>query len=249
LWLAKRGIFMSTELDVRLLLGIHHLLRQKTDLSDRLEKGPRVIKAAETNVTIFQAKVDDIKASVRTTKMKANEKQLQLGEREAHIEKLTMQRNGCDSNREFQLLNDQIAADQQANGVLQDEILELLEKLDSLDEGLTKANSDLAKMQSDSERVCSETQSKLEATKRDLADVKTELTDSEAKLPFDIRVAYKRLVLASGENALSNVEDKTCSHCMKIINVQTFSDLTMSRAVFCTGCGSLMYMQKTAAAT
>lgn len=236
---------MSAELDIQLLQRLHSLLRQRSDLNERLEKGPRAVKIAENNLLEYQKKVDQIADSIRSTKIKSDEKQLQLSERESHIEKLGNQRNQCDSNREYQLLTDQIAADEQANAVLQDEILELLEKIEELEatEGEEKQNLKLLEKKAD--EVRSRIQSELESVQRDLGAVNEDLVSAETKLPGEVRVEFKRLATAMGEDALAKVEDKTCGHCFQIINAQMYSQLVMSKPVFCGGCGSLMYMPKT----
>ena len=41
------------EIDYRLLQTIHRILRQRTDLNERLEKGPRRVKIAEAAETNF----------------------------------------------------------------------------------------------------------------------------------------------------------------------------------------------------
>ena len=64
--------------------------------------------------------------------MDADRKQLQLREREAKIHEWEGKMNAAKNNREFQAIKEQIAADSQANSVLSDEILEILEEIDSL---------------------------------------------------------------------------------------------------------------------
>ncbi len=233
---------MAPELDPNLLQRLHHLLRQQTDLSERLDKAPRVVRIAEANVANYEDKVATYKEAIRATKMKADQKQLQLSEREDHIEKLTTQRNSCESNREFQLLNDQIAADHQANQVLQDEILEQLEKVDMLEAELAQSQDNLATLKLEVERVRRESASTIEVLQRDLNDVVKDISQSQALLPPDVRAEVIRLAKVLGEGALAKVEDRTCGHCMKIINTQTFSQLTMRRTVFCGSCGSLLYL-------
>ena len=60
-------------------------------------------------------------------------KQLQLKSREAQIDQLQTKLNTAASNREFNLLKEQIAADKQANSVLSDEILEAMDEIDGLE--------------------------------------------------------------------------------------------------------------------
>ena len=62
----------------------------------------------------------------------ADEKQLLLRSSEAKINDLEAKRNTAKANREYQLLGEQIDADKMAIKVLEDEILESLERVDEV---------------------------------------------------------------------------------------------------------------------
>ena len=99
------------------------------------------------------------------SKITSFEKQLQLQEREARIEKLRTNLNTASSNKEYQAIKEQIAADEQANSVLSDEILEALERIDELEADVKAAdeaqNKAVAELQKVRDRV-NEEQPKLE---------------------------------------------------------------------------------------
>ena len=144
---------MSTEVDVKLLRSLHRILRQKTDLQGRIKRGPAKIQVAKNAEAAFKATLDEVSELLKTTRMNAERKQLQLQEREARIEDLNKKRNACESNREYQLLTDQIAADEQANSVQSDEILELLVKVDDIQEQVRTAENGLEKGKLETARV------------------------------------------------------------------------------------------------
>ena len=79
------------------------------------------------------AKVDEARETLKRAKMASDSKQLQLSEREQQIKNLEGKLNSAATNREFQTIKEQIAADQQANGVLSDEILESFDVIEELE--------------------------------------------------------------------------------------------------------------------
>src|SRR5262245_6862202 len=111
---------------------LHRIHRQLADLRDRSAKGPKQVKAAEGAVLKLTQDLDDAKSAYKSAKVASDEKQLSLKQREAKIKDLEGKLNACKTNREFQLLKDQIAADQKANSVQSDEILESFDQLDTL---------------------------------------------------------------------------------------------------------------------
>ena len=236
------------EVDYSLLRTIHRILKQKTDLGERLEKGPRQVTIAENAERKFEEELTAVKETKTKTQMAADEKQLQLTEREGRIEELKGRLNAADSNREYQLLKDQIAADEQANLVLSDEILELLERLDTLEANVTTAEENLSSSKQETEKVRDRVNAEIESLKNDLQSVLDELTDSEAKLKGDYASEYRRQVSVRGEDALSETDMETCGQCYTRITTQMMNELLLKQPVFCKSCGSLLYISENRAA-
>ena len=116
-----------------LLRTLHRIHRQKTDLDGQIARGPRQIKAGDALVAKAESEMQVIKENLTKANLLSDEKQLQLKSREDKIVDLQTKLNSAASNREFDLLKEQIAADKQANSVLSDEILEAMEAIDELD--------------------------------------------------------------------------------------------------------------------
>ena len=233
---------MATSVDVQVLRTLHRILKQRTDLNERKSKGPRKTKIAEAAEKELEAALADVTEQKKRTRMNADQKQLQLQEREARIEDLKGKRNACNSNREYQLLNDTIAADEQASSVLADEIFEQLEKLDQIEINLTAAKDALERAKQETGKIRQSVEQELAIVEADLAVVLTELEQVEAKLPRDIKAEYDRLVPTLDENVLATVDDNTCGNCYTVLSAQVTSELLLGHAVFCKSCGSLLYL-------
>ncbi|MCG8609221.1 MAG: hypothetical protein MI864_01675, partial [Pseudomonadales bacterium] len=105
------------------LRELHRIHKQLTDLRDRLDRGPKQIRAADGSVARLNAELEEARETAKRARVQVDEKQLQLRERESRISDLQSKLNSAASNREYQALKEQIAADKQANSVLEDEIL------------------------------------------------------------------------------------------------------------------------------
>lgn len=231
----------STYVDFSLLQSVHNKLRLVADLNDQLARCPRMVRAAEAAEKKLQSEWEDARHRLQDTRKHADEKQLQLRQREARIERMTGQKNASTDAKEFQLLGDQIQADLAANNVLSDEILELLEKADRLIEEVALAKSNHEKGIAEAARVRSEAAGKEARIREDLGRVTAELAELEKRLPGDLIGEYRRLVKAVGAEALSETDGETCGGCHSVITAQTLSNLYAKKAVFCTNCRSLLY--------
>ena len=173
----------------------------------------------------------------------SNEKQMQLAEREAKIEDMKGKLNTCDSNKEFQLLKDRIAADEQANLVLQDEILEQLERLDVITEEVAQAKQNLEKAQCETKATKDKVSLELEELRAEQQRITGELHERVKELPPDLVGDYKRTVEKKGENTFASTNTETCDNCNSRVRTQVASNLLMKKAVKCDGCGAILYVK------
>ena len=229
------------EVNFELLATIHRTLRQQTDLNERITKGPRRVQVA-ANAQLEAEKV--LLAEQNTlaeTKKSATGKQRQLEQREANIEKLSAQRNGCGNNREYQLLTDQIAADKQANAVLEDEILDLLGRADEIEKNVVDLQKKADQAKTETQRVKDEVTQQVSNLQNELQRVSTERDQLEKTLPISFSGDYKRLVASAGESALAVVEDENCGNCFSVLQARVLDSLRQSKTIKCTSCGAFLY--------
>src|SRR3990172_5443147 len=135
----------QTNVTTETLRTLHRIRRQLNDLNERLERGPRIARAHLANVARLEAELEKLRQESVTLRAATDDKQGQLASREAAVEKRRLQRSAAASNREFQALNDEIAAAEKTNEVLEIEILEALEKLDRFDERTAQGKAAVAK--------------------------------------------------------------------------------------------------------
>ena len=160
------------EISAGLLRKLHRIHRQRTDLTGQIARGPKQIKAGEALVATADAEVLAVKEALKDSTMMSNAKQLQLKSREAHIDQLQTKLNSAASNREFNLLKEQIAADKQANSVLSDEILEAMDSIDGRETQVKQVTAELKKQQVDHQNRITDVESKTSELESELERVK-----------------------------------------------------------------------------
>jgi predicted nucleic acid-binding Zn-ribbon protein len=224
------------------LRELHRIHIQLSDLRERRDRGPRQIKAHEANVAKFEAEVSRLKNEHKAARMTADQKQLQLKSGETKILDLRTKLNQVKNNREYQALKDQIAADEMAGSVLQDEILETLDKIEEAKKTVTEAEAKLAKAKEEMARVQQTVRDQHGVLDADCKRLEAELLESEKKLPDDLRETYSRMVRGKGADGMAQVEGEHCGGCYQNITANTMSSLMMDKIVMCQVCGRMLYL-------
>ena len=223
------------------LQELHHLHQRVADLTGRLERGPRKIAAGKASVARVEEELEEAKAIVKRAKANCDERQLQLKTNEARIEDLKGKLNAANSNKEYQALKEQIAADEMANSVLADEILEMFEKIEEHEATVKTVEERLTASRKDLDKVTAQVSDEKASLERDLAEFQQRLATAEKILPAEFKAEYDRVVRAKGSDALAPLEGETCGGCNVNITLQMVNEVLLAKPVFCKTCGCLLY--------
>ncbi len=221
--------------------NLHQHLVQIAEMKTQIDRGPRQVKAAISQVEAAKDSVLKCKDAIKHKKMDADRKQLQLREREAKVHDWEGKMNLAKNNREFQAIKEQIAADSQANSVLSDEILEILEEIDSLQIAMKGFEEKLKLTEADRVKTESTVAEKLAGLNIELERVEGNLAGLEKQLTPEFLVQYKRLVSNRSEDSMAALDDVSCGGCYTGLPPRILDSLRKEQAIVCPSCGRLLY--------
>jgi len=220
---------------------LHEILSLAADIRGQIDRCPKQIQVAQHQLQAARDALAQCKESIKQKKMEADRKQLQQREREAKLYEWQGKLNAAANNREYQAVKDQLAADSQANSVLSDEILEILEAIDELQAKSTELNAKLAVVQADTTKAEARIQERLLVLQQELQRTESELQVAEAALPGDFIDTYRRMVGSRGEEAMAPLDDKSCGGCNTGLPPRSLDQLRQGIPVPCSSCGRLLY--------
>jgi hypothetical protein len=224
------------------LRELHRIHRQLTDLRERKERGPKQIRAREANLARLADELTKLQADHKAARIRSDQKQLLLKSGEEKVEGLKIKLNAAASNREYQALKDQIAADQMAGSVLADEILEAMEKIDELAAQIAEHQKKIAVTKEELSKAQQTVREQAELLDTDLKRLEGQLREAEASLPADFRQNYQRVVNSKQDDAMAEVQGDFCGGCYQQLTPNNMAELSMAVAIFCRNCGRLIYL-------
>lgn len=225
----------------RALRTLHDLHQRLREVQDDLARGPRQVQARTAGLQKKQAELQAARDKLKQTKMQADQKNLQLKTNESKISELKTKLNVANSNREYEIITGQIAADTMANSVLEDEILEALTKVDQTQMEVRTAEEAVKLAEKELQNATADAQAREPGLKEREKSLQDEVKAAEKFLPPDIVPQYRRTVQAFGAEALAPVENKVCMSCYVQLTSQKIVELRSGKVMFCT-CGRLLYL-------
>jgi predicted CXXCH cytochrome family protein len=232
---------MSTAANLTELHRLHLALRE---VQEQLVRGPRQIKAREQLSLQAQADLEAKRKLLLELRKGVDRKQLDLKTNEARIADLRRKLNTASSNREYEIISGQIDADTMANSVLEDEILELMEKVDRAQHEITAADEKAKKTAAEKQRFATEFEAGAGLLRTRCEALTAEVRQAESGLTGDVGQRYRRLVEAHGADALAPVEGGVCTSCHVQLTPQSKVLLNSGGVLFCGSCGRLLYLRR-----
>ena len=232
----------SPTVSLDILRTLHRIHKQLTDLRDRRDRGPRQIRAGEAGIKQREEEVHKLREELKTMRKNIDQQQLQMKTSELKIKDLNTKLNTASSNREYQILKDQIAADKMANSVLEDEIIEMMEQVDAFQLKIVEAEGVLKTTQEKVAVSRKSVEAQAASIQADIERLEAELQQCEAELPPEIRQTYQRLVAKRGEDAMAAVVDNACGGCCQQVPLNVQANIRLLQPSFCRTCGRLLYI-------
>lgn len=229
----------TVNLDV--LRTLHRIHKQLADLRERRDRGPRQVRAHEVGVKQRDEELNKLREDLKAARKGVDQKQLQMKTGEQKIKDLATKLNMAATNKEYQILKDQIAADKMANSVLEDEILEMMEQLDAFGPKIAEAEKVLKVTQEKLAAARADVERQAALIQGDIDRLEGELRTTEAELPDDIREDYLRRARQHGDDALAEVVDGACGGCFQQVPINVQSNIRLLHPTFCRTCGRLLY--------
>lgn len=223
------------------LKDLHQLHLQNQKVQDQLSCVPKQIRAREQLTARKREELEAARQAVLKLKKAADNANLQLRTNEAKIADLKVKLNSASSNREFDIFKSQIAADTMANSVLEDEILETLDKVDQAQREVKKLEEQVLAAEQEEKRIAADHAAAEPGLNKEAAELQLAIREAERALPGQAAEVYKRLVQAHGSSALAAIVNGVCTACYVSLSPQMNLDLRMGKICFCRSCGRIMY--------
>ena len=217
---------------------------QLGDLGSRLRRGQLLAKSQEGVVKNCQADLEKARERQKQLQLDAKEKEKHNEEGERSITRRKTQLAESKSNKEFQALKMQIAADEAANAVLADEALEAMEIAEKYSSTVAAAEVELKKSMEIYDTTKKNFAEEEPVIRAAFARCSGELKAAENELKHDFREIYDRLVKShGGEEALAVIANqKFCGGCNQTLPINSIALVIQGKPTTCSSCGRLLYV-------
>lgn len=221
--------------------ALHDLTIQLKEVQDQLSRGPRQIKARQTRIGEAEGALAEREQELKEARTATDRKNLDLKSKEAHLGDLQGKLNTASSNREYDIIRGQIEADRAAKAVLEDEILEWLDRVDARQKDVAAAKAKIQDLQKEARDFATDFENRAAVLHQQESALKAQVAEAEKALPQEILPQYRRLADAHGADAMASAKGGVCNFCFVSLTAQSRVMLGTGKLLICHSCGRLLY--------
>lgn len=232
---------MSTTADN--LRELHTLHQRAKVIRDRLASGPKTLAARQGALAKREAELAAGREGLKRARAEIKNKEVQALSMRGRSDDLRAKLNTIKKQTEYDALRNEIAHNNLAVSKLEEETLELMQKVETQEGEMKTLEDEVAKLKSDVANLEATIQSQTADGQAQLAQIEAAIAGAEAIIPEDIRHQYQRVIKQRGADAMAPVEDGSCHGCFVAVTSQKINDLINAESlVFCQICGRILYL-------
>jgi predicted nucleic acid-binding Zn-ribbon protein len=225
------------------LRELHALLQRSKALRERLISGPKTLAARQTALAKRRADADTAREALKKAKADIKNKEVQVKALRDRTDELRVRLNTIKKQAEYDALRSEIAHHNLSASRTEDEILELMSKVETQESELKASDAEIAKHASEVDALARDIEEKAQAARTQLEEIDQAVSAAEEIIPAEVRDQYRRVIKQRGADAMAQVEDGSCHGCFVSVTSQMVNELINAETlVFCKTCGRVLYL-------
>jgi uncharacterized protein len=225
------------------LRDLHELHQRAKALRARLSSGPKTLAARQSTLATRTAELEKERKALQDAKVHLKKHEHSVQAIDNKTDDLKTKLNLVKKNDEYKALQNQIAHEAAAKSKIEEEMLVLLEEIETRTAALAKLEADAKRFGGEVAVLEQQIDNEAISQKAQLADLETAIVHAEHVIPEEHRVQYRRIVGRYGPDALAVCEDGSCLGCYTSLTAQMVNDLMNGAGLsFCLSCGRLLYL-------
>ena len=211
-------------------------------VKESLRLRPLELEDDRRRVRETQRALDALDAQIKQLRLESESREMDVRKADQEIEKYNIALNQAKSNQEYSVLKEQIRRQEEQRGKAEEEVLDILTRIDQLDAERKELRSRLAGEEKTLQKRTGEVEQIVSGLQGKLAELNAQREEHAAEIDRDHLKIYERVLARHDNFAIARVEDQVCQGCYISVTAQEVNLLMQGQFVQCRSCSRLLYL-------
>lgn len=230
---------------LKMLVQLQEIDAKIRALAEQKKRLPEALAGLEKKRAAMQANLEAAKEGLLTAQKNKRDRDKDLEAGVQKVEKLKVRTSEIKNNKEYQALLKEIETFEQENKAVEDDILVLMDKIETASAGIT-----VAEQRARDEEVAilaEQQQGEAEFTKieQELKGVEQARQEMVSRVQPAVFSQYHTLLISKGGVAIAEARGESCSGCYMSIPPQVYVNVKKNESIICCpNCGRILHFKE-----
>ena len=230
---------------IEVLKRLQSLKSEINELKEYQERRKQDVQKKKTQIEDKKALAEEKHEEKLSRQKEIDRKELDLKTDEGEITKYNVQLNSIKTNKEYTALCTEIGSKKADMSILEDEILNTMSRLESVNEEYNRLQEDLRREEESLKVLIESVDADVRKTDIEIEKIQNDQKKYIDALDENSLKHYNRLSNIKGGKAVVAVIGNVCGGCSMNITTQTLNSLMGgSELVFCQSCSRILYLEE-----
>ncbi len=207
-----------------------------------IEKSAGSIAFWEKRLEENQGRVLALQGTIKLSKSSLRQKEIDLAAIEEKIVKLQTRRDAVKNEREAAAVANEHAAASAERGGMEEEILLLMDDIESKNSLLAEAEKEAADVLEQSTADIAMLEERIERFRKQMDENRAKFDEGLPSLSAAVRAKFQKLTGSGNGKAIVRIDGETCEGCRVQVPVHLAGDVSKAdRVMSCSNCGRFIY--------
>ncbi len=230
---------------LNLLIQLQEIDGKIRVLTDKKKNLPGALAEIQNKRTAIGAELEKVKENLNIAQKSKRDRDKDLEVGAQKVEKLKARTSEIKTNKEYQALLKEIETAQQENKAIEDDILLLMEKIDSASAAIAVAEKQAREQEALLQAEQKQQEAEFAKIEESLKEIEAARRDSISRIQQSILSQYQALLASKGGIAMAEARGESCSGCYMSIPPQVFVNVKKNDGIItCPHCGRILYYKE-----
>lgn len=218
-------------------IKLQEMERLKDEIPQRIALLEETLRKEEAKVLAERNELEQLIKERRRREKELDEEVEKIKKTEARIFEIK-------TNKEYQAVLKEIEANKKLNHQREEEILEILEKIEVLQKNLLRDEQELETRRKDGQRQIQALKEQAATFDQEMAQERKRRDEKEREIPSDLLSKYNFLLGKRHGVAVARVSSGVCQACYMNLRPQLFIELQKQETlIFCPNCNRILFFE------
>jgi len=229
----------------KILRQIQEIDLELKTIQEQLNLIPSTIAKHKEELENYQKALLDDKKAIEKLTVETKSKEIEINSNQETLKKYNAQLYAVKTNKEYSSLLHEIEEIKRKNSHIEDNVLELMENIDSKEKSVKEKTKNLETLKEEFDKKEKEEKEKERTLNEKLIQKQKEKEEIASKVDQALLAKYQRISNAKNGLALVSIVGSSCGGCNMEIPPQTRNEIRLcSKIITCERCGRILYCEE-----